>query len=145
MARQSRLQGAAWGLCLALMLAGRTTAEGEPDNATQSHYTQDPIGDTFVEIFDNPGSAISNYSVPFLLVAPIDLNLDGRLDVMVSANFYRNGRQGEMWDTFIREDGGYRYQGPMIGPGASRSIVDISFEAARIRRIQRANQSRSST
>lgn len=137
MARQLRLHGAAWGLCLALMLAGRAMAEDDPENAPQPHYTQDPIGDAFVGIFDNPGSEHLYYWPPLLLVAPVDINLDGRLDLLVSANYYRNGRQGQTWRVFIREDGGFSDLesaiGRLYGPADVMGYIQLFYESAGMR------------
>jgi hypothetical protein len=127
------LHAAAWGLCLALMLANRAMAEYEPDPAQQPHYTQDPIGDAFVGIFDNTAPEQVYYWPPLLLVVPIDINLDGRLDLLVSANYYRNGRQGEISQVFIREDQGYRDLRRPIAPGKSLSLIDFTYSAARVR------------
>ena len=137
MAIQLRLHGAAWGLCLALMLAGRAMAEGQPDNAPPPHYTQDPIGDAFVEIFDNAASEHMHYWPPLLLVAPVDINLDGHLDLLVSANYYRNGRQGQTWRVFIRKDGGFSDLesaiGRLYGPADVMGYIQFFCESAGMR------------
>lgn len=133
MSKLLRWQGAGWVLCLALMLAGRATAEAEPGSSPPPHYTQDPIGDAFVAIFDSTMPEDVHYWPPLLLVVPVDINLDGRLDLLVSANYYRNGRQGEISQIFIREDQGYRDLRSPIAPGKLQSIVDFTYSASRIR------------
>ena len=128
-----RLHGAAWGLCLAMMLAGRATAEAGLGDSPPPLYTQDPIGDAFVGIFDNTAPEQVYYWPPLLLVVPLDINLDGRLDLLVSANYYRNGRQGEISQVFIREEQGYRDLRRPIVPGKSHSLIDFAYTAARDR------------
>lgn len=133
MSRLPRLHGAAWGLCLALMLVARATAEAGLGDSPPPHYTQDPIGDAFVEIFDSTEPEQVYYWPPLLLVIPIDINLDGRLDLLVSANYYRNGRQGEMSQVFIREGQGYRdLRSPSV-LGQSHPIIDFGYRSASLR------------
>jgi hypothetical protein len=115
------------------MLAGRASAEDEAAHAPPPHYTQDPIGDAFVDIFDNTVPEQVYYWPPLLLVVPLDINLDGRLDLLVSANYYRNGRQGEISQVFIREDQRYRDLRRPVVPGKSHSIIDFTYSAARVR------------
>ncbi len=121
---------------LVLVFAGYAD-EVEPADSPQEYVTQDPIGSAFVQLFDSSVAETSPYGHHELIVIPIDINQDGLLDVMVSANFYRNGKQGQMWRVFFRVDEGYvsldgelfRKNGTYKGMG----LIQFYYETVRVR------------
>lgn len=137
MRRYWMLQGFIGALLLVCAPLAHADEGGEPADVPADYVTQDPIGDSFVELFDRHEAEVTPYKYFVLYVLPIDINQDGRLDVMVSANFYRNGQQGPMWTTYFRVDGGYVNLGSELyrknGPFRGSVPLDFFFESVRVR------------
>lgn len=119
-----------------IVIAGNGMAQPSSINGASviafSHTaTGDPIGDSFIDIYNDEQFVYLNQWPPELYVVILDFNSDGLSDLMMSANYFTNGKAGEMWHIFRQNDDGYHAAEMPIDFNALSTLVkyDVASKA----------------